>query len=241
MAEIDRDEAAVLASLISPGRVVNARRDIVREGARAGTPILIVSGWACQYRTLEDGRRQILSFLIPGDVCGLQDFILPQMDHTIGALKTVRYASLPSDLVDRLNRPHPRLKQAMWRQMLTAISVQREWAVSLGQRNSMERVGHLICEMYLRLRTMGQVSGLSYDFPLTQNDIAEATGLTQVHVNRTLRQLRVDGLIELADRVMTIPNLKALMRASLFSAAYLHLGEDRSVHDVRSEPARIVL
>jgi CRP-like cAMP-binding protein len=126
------------------------------------------------------------------------------------------------DALQRLAADYPRLSEALWWQTLVSLSVQREWTANLGQRNAMERLGSLLCELALRLRAAGLGGKERYDLPLTQTDLAEATGLTPVHVNRTLQQLRASGLISLSGKVLHIPDFAALQKASLYSADYLH-------------------
>lgn len=223
--DLNAAETAALAAVGRPGRSANARRDLIHEGQPPRAVLLIQSGWACRYKMLVDGRRQIVSFLVPGDTCDLHNTLLARMDHSIGALTPVRYAELSNGALQRLSAEYPRVGQALWWQMLTNISIQREWTMNIGQRNAQERLGHLFCELLVRLRSVGLADGNSYEFPLTQIDLAEATGLTPVHVNRTLQTLRGSGLLTLSGRAVTIPDFDALKRASLFSSDYLHLGD----------------
>ena len=199
------------------------RRDIVREGDDPKTVRLVLSGWACRYKGLPDGRRQIVGFFIPGDFCDLNVYILKEMDHTIGAITRVQYASIAPEDMDRLTEKRPRIAQALWWHELVDSAVQREWLLNIGQRSAYERIAHLLVELYLRLRAVGLAENGACDFPITQNDLAEATGLTPVHVNRTLQELRRDGLIELAHKHLTIPRLDKLMDVALFNPNYLHL------------------
>jgi CRP-like cAMP-binding protein len=216
------EETAIREVLALPVRHVQARRDLIAEGAPPRAVFLIVSGWACQFKTLEDGRRQIVGFMLPGDSCELASLVLTRMDHSIGAVTDVRYMEVPGEALQRLATEYPRIGKAFWWQMLVSMSVQREWTMNLGQRNALERIGSLLCELALRLRAVGLASGETYDLPLTQTDLADATGLTSVHVNRTLQQMRTAGLISLAGRVLRIPNFATLQEASLFTADYLH-------------------
>lgn len=205
-----------------------ARRDLIHEGAPPRVVYLILSGWACRHKTLADGRRQLLQFLIPGDLCDIHNEVLGEMDHSIGAVTELRYAEIPHAVVRELERDFPDLRRALWRHAMTAIAIQREWTTNLGQRSAFERLGHLFCELFLRLRAVGLTSGSSCDMPVTQTDLADATGLTSVHVNRTLQDLRKGGLIVLEHRRLTIPDLAALQESALFTPDYLHL-EDRLV------------
>lgn len=224
-ASLTSEEAAAIREVLAlPVRSGHARRDLIAEGAPPRAVFLIVSGWACRFKTLEDGRRQIVSFLLPGDMCDLHNTVLSRMDHSIGALTDLRYVEVSNDALQQLSLEHPRVGQALWWQMLVNVSVQREWTMNLGQRNALERIGSLFCELSLRLQSVG-LAEMSYEFPLTQTDLADATGLTSVHVNRTLQQLRGAGLISLAGRVLKIPDFAALQEAALFTPNYLHLDQ----------------
>lgn len=204
-------------------RQIGARADIIREGDRPQSLNLILSGWACRYKHLEDGRRQIISFFLPGDLCDSHVFILRQMDHSIGSLTPVTFAQIPRRRVEEITLKHPRITQAFWWDTLVSAAIQREWVVSLGQRDALERMAHLMCEIFLRLQAVGQTDGHSCDLPLTQAGLADAMGLSVVHVNRTLQELRSSRLIVLKGRTLTIPDLPALQDAAQFNPNYLHL------------------
>lgn len=220
------DEAGGVARL-SDGvsRTLPGRRDLIREGDPPQSLFLIERGWACRYKTLADGRRQILSLLLPGDLCDLNNHVLRATDHAIGALTPIHYAEIGHDRVSALAERHPRVGRALWWQMLVDVSVQREWTLNNGQRSALERLGHLFCETHHRLRCVGLTDGAGCAFPLTQNDLAEATGLTPVHVNRTLQEMRGAGLIVLKDRMLAIPDLARLEQVALFTPDYLHMGD----------------
>jgi CRP-like cAMP-binding protein len=220
------DRAALAAICRSPPLEVQPRRDLIREGDEPKAVRLVLSGWACCYKGLPDGRRQIVGFFVPGDFCDLNVYILREMDHSIGALTRVSYVLISPDEMDKLTHDHPRIAQALWWNELVNSSVQREWLLNIGQRTAYERLAHLLVEMFLRLRTVGLTDGTSCDFPITQSDLAEATGLTAVHVNRTLQDLRREGLIQLSGKRLTIPDLDRLMEAAMFNPNYLHLDHE---------------
>lgn len=217
--------AAIEAAVDSEGRTVPARRDLVREGDKPDVAYLVCSGWAARYKTLPDGRRQHVAFLVPGDLCDFNNDVLDRMDHSIGALTPTCYVEIPHDRVQALTEQRPRLAQALWWQLLVSMAVEREWILNLGQRSAIERLSHLFCELYRRLEMVGLAERGHYDFPITQLDLAEATGLTPVHVNRTLQEMRSRGLIVLKERTLTIPDIQELERLALFTADYLHLGQ----------------
>jgi CRP-like cAMP-binding protein len=204
-------------------RTVEARRDVIREGERPRAVNVVLEGWACRYKQLPDGRRQVVSFFVPGDFCDANVFILKQMDHSIGAITRVRIAEItPEDFQGLMDRSQ-RVTQALWWHELVDAAISREWTANIGQRTAYERIAHLLCELFLRLEAVGLSRNCKVDFPLTQTDLADATGLTAVHVNRTLQELRRDGLIELHGRVLTIPDLARLQDVAMFNSNYLHL------------------
>ena len=207
-------------------RSFGPRVDIAREGDRPRDVHMILAGWACRYKQLEDGRRQIVSFFLPGDICDLNIFILREMDHSIGTITSVTVADLSREFFDEISSGFPRIATAFWWESLVNAAIQREWTMSLGQRTAAERMSHLLCEIFLRLRLAGLTREDSCDFPLTQSDLADATGLSKVHVNRTLQELRSAELIVLKGKSLTIPNLERLMNEGLFNANYLHMNRE---------------
>lgn len=225
-AKLSADDRAALDELVRQNvRRLRAREDIIREGERPTHISLILQGWACRYKVLEDGRRQIISFFLPGDLCDLNVFVLRQMDHSIGAITPLAYAEVRREAFDSV-ADRPRVIQAMWWDSLVMAAVQREWTVNLGQRTAFERVAHLLCELFIRLRAVGLTHGSRCELPVTQAELADAIGLTPVHVNRTLQELRAQGLIVLQGKELTIPDLERLKDASLFNDNYLHLDHE---------------
>jgi CRP-like cAMP-binding protein len=225
--KLSKDDRASIDRAARKGvREIGPRRDLIREGDKPKSVFLILEGWACRYKQLPDGRRQIVGLFIPGDVCDMNVFILKEMDHSIGAITAVKAAEIPRDDFEALMQENPRILQALYWDELVTVSVQREWTLNVGQRTAYERISHLLVELFLRLGAVGLTNGNSCDFPLTQVDIADASGLTAVHVNRTLQELRKEGLIELHGRKLTIPDLEALKGAALFNDNYLHLGHE---------------
>lgn len=204
-------------------REVAAREDVIAQGDRTGGVKLLLEGFACRYKTLEDGRRQIVAYFVPGDLCDLRVFILKRMDHSIGAIAASRVATIAPVNVLRLMHTYPTLTRALWWATLVEEAISREWLVNVGQRNALERMAHLFCELLYRFRAVGLNQGLSCTLPLTQVELAETLGLSSVHVNRTLQQLRRQNLITLDAGTLTIQNLPALQELSFFNADYLHL------------------
>lgn len=222
--ELSGNALAALNRLAAkPARRIAPHRDLIRQGDAPRCIYLIKRGWACRYKVLPDGRRQIVDFLIPGDLCDLNIYILSRIDHSIGAITALDAIEIGAEEFEALIEEQPRIVRALWWQELVSKSCHREWIVNVGARSATERIAHLLCEMFLRLESIGATDGYSCDFPPTQVELADATGLTAIHVNRTLQALRRDGLILLSSRRLTIPDMKALKRAGLFNADYLHL------------------
>jgi CRP-like cAMP-binding protein len=214
---------AIRAALRERSAKAAASEDLVCEGDRCDSVRLFLSGWACRYKTLEDGRRQIVSFILPGDTCDAYIYLLSSMDHSIATLTPVTYCELDGTAFERLISVDSSVAEAFHCETLATRAIQREWAINLGRRDALERVAHIICELFERLRAVGLVDGNSFAFPVTQMDLADATGLSTVHLNRTLQELRSAGLITLRDRSLTILDYQALCNTAMFNPNYLHL------------------
>lgn len=224
--KLSADDKAALAQARRNLRFVDARRDLVSEGDKPRFVHLILEGWACRYKQLPDGKRQIVGLFVPGDFCDLNVYILKYMDHSIGAITRLKVAMITPEEMIALTAERPRVTQALWWHELVGAAVQREWTLNVGQRSAHERLAHLLVELYIRLQVVGRADNGRCDFPLTQNDLADATGLTAVHVNRTLQELRRDGLIELDRKQLQILDLDRLMEVAMFNPNYLHLDHE---------------
>jgi CRP-like cAMP-binding protein len=197
--------------------------DLICEGDRPDSVRVFLSGWACRYKSLEDGRRQIVSFVLPGDTCDAHIYLLSAMDHSVASLTPVTYCELDGAAFESLLSADRSVAEAFHCETLAARAIQREWALNLGRRDALERVAHVICELFERLNVVGLVDGKSFGFPVTQMDLADATGLSTVHLYRTLQELRASGLITLRDRSLTILDFPALANTAMFNPNYLHL------------------
>jgi CRP-like cAMP-binding protein len=207
-------------------RTIGPRHDLVSEGDEPKFTYIIHSGWACRYKLLPDGRRQIISFVLPGDLCDLDAYILRRADNSIAAITPVQYSEIDRCFFSTVERHHQRILYALRWNALVTVAMQREWTVNLGQRDAFERLAHLFCELYLRLDSVGLVHAGTVDFPIVQTDLADAAGLSPVHVNRVLQELRAQELIVLNDRRLTLPDLSSLMKVSMFNPNYLHLDHE---------------
>jgi CRP-like cAMP-binding protein len=215
--------AAIRAALREKVVKASAGEDLACEGERSDMVRVFLSGWACRYKALEDGRRQIVGFVLPGDTCDAFNYLFSTMDHSVAALTSVVYAELDHAAFERLMSADEAVAEAILCETLAARAIQCEWAINLGRRDALERVSHIICELFERLKVVGLAEGNSFAFPVTQMDLADATGLSTVHLNRTLQELRASGLITLRDRNLTIRDLQALRNTAMFNPNYLHL------------------
>jgi CRP-like cAMP-binding protein len=222
VARLGDEDLAALHDLTRDSREVPARRNLIREGDRPDHVHLVVEGWAARYKLLPDGGRQILAFLLPGDLCDLHVTVLGQMDHSIATLTRARIAFIPTAAMERLAE-RPRLTRALWWSALVDEAVLRAWLTSIGRRDALERIGHLFCELFRRLCNVGLATGNGIELPLTQEEIGDALGLTPVHVNRVLQQMRADGLIVLKRGSLEIPDVARLEKVSGFDPSYLHI------------------
>lgn len=221
-ARLSNEDEDALASLARIEQRVGAHGEIMGEGVEPRSMPLILEGWACRYRVLENGKRQITSLFVPGDLC--QPFgTLPRfMDHSLGALTPVVLAPVSPKAIRAAVLASPRIEEALWWDLLVASAIEREHVVSLGRRSAPERLGHLVCELHSRLAVVGLVDRLGFDLPLTQADLGDLLGLSTVHVNRSLQELRKSGLISSRGRRLTIHDLQRLEEFSFFDAAFLH-------------------
>lgn len=207
-------------------RQIAAREELTREGERPRHLTLVLDGWAYRSKLLEDGRRQIVGIILPGDLCDFNLLLVQHIDHSITALTPLTCAELDRSEVSAALTGLPRLLRALWWDLMVTMEIQREWIVSLGQRSSLERLAHLLCELYLRAELVGLVHDGELSLPLTQHDLAETTGITTVHLNRMVRELRRQRLVDWKGRRLQLLDLDGLRRLALFSTSYLHLDHE---------------
>ncbi|RZM30973.1 MAG: Crp/Fnr family transcriptional regulator [Sphingomonas sp.] len=199
-----------------------ARQDIIREGDDTGPVFVVLDGWLCRYKILPTGTRQITAFLMPGDACDLHIGMLEQMDHSIQALTPALVAAIPRGTMDRLMADHEDIARAMYIAQLVDEATLRAWIVSMGRRSSIERVAHLICELFLRAKQRGFASGEEFELPLSQIVLADALGMTPVHINRVMRDLRDAGTLRLGRGRIGIVGIGKLIQIAGFDENYLH-------------------
>ena len=215
-------ERGVLEAMPLNVRQVGADQDLVRDGERTSHCLVLLEGFACRSKMLADGRRQIMAFHIPGDVPDLTSLLLGKLDHNISTLTPVRVAPIPHATLLGWSEQHPNLGRLLWRDTLIDAAIFREWVVNVGRRSAHARVAHLLCELVTRLRTMGFAQGHSCDLPITQVELADATGMSAVHINRVLQELRGEGLIEIGGGTLVALDWAGLKQAGEFDPTYLH-------------------
>ncbi|CAA9327505.1 MAG: cAMP-binding proteins - catabolite gene activator and regulatory subunit of cAMP-dependent protein kinases [uncultured Microvirga sp.] len=222
LVDLSEPEREALKGAVPAALDVAAHVDLVREGETPSACFLIVEGFACRYKRLSDRRRQITSFQFPGDLCDLPSLTLSVLDHSIATLTPCRVAALPREAVLALTKAFPRIGEAFLRDALIDAAIFREWVVNVGQRSAYERAAHLLCEIYIRFKGIGLAAGETFDLPITQAELADALGISTVHVNRTLQELRGEGLITLKSGSLTILDWEGLKGAAGFKLDYLH-------------------
>lgn len=222
------DDRAAVFALPFELQVIAAGAYIVRDGYVATHSCLLRSGFAFREKLTGDGRRQICAIHIMGDMVDLQNSLLRIADHSVVALTQVDVAFVPREAVLDLAFSNRAVGEALWFDTLVDGSIFREWTTSIGQRDARARLAHLLCEFALRFEVAGLGAQHSYELPMTQGHLADCTGLTPVHVNRTLKSLRDEGLVSMTRRSVTIENWPALAEAGDFDSGYLHLPQERA-------------
>jgi CRP-like cAMP-binding protein len=216
-------EQRALAELRPTIKVLDAQQDIVREGDRPIIVCLILEGFACRYATVPSGRRQILSIQIPGDIPDLQSLFIKVMDHNLATLVPTKVALIPHDAMRNLIDRNHRIAHMLWRDSLVDAAIFRKWIVGIGRRTAYARFAHLVCEFATRMHAVGLMEANVCAMPFTQAEIADALGLSNVHVSRVLGRLRKQGLFTWQDGVLTIKDWPRLQKAAEFDPSYLQL------------------
>lgn len=226
-AELDREDREAILALPFTVKTVERSHFIVRERERATHSCVMLSGYSIRSKLVATGNRQIVSIHMKGEVVDLQNSMLEVADHSVQMLTAGKIASIPREAVIELTLDRPRIGHAMWKDTLVDGSIFREWITNVGRRDARTRIAHLLCEFSLRLKVAGLGRDEGYELPMTQEQLADATGLTSVHVNRTMKSLERDGLIERSNpRSVQIGDWRRLAEAGDFDSNYLHLRKD---------------
>jgi CRP-like cAMP-binding protein len=229
---LDVEDKRLLNSVIQDIRHVAAHTDLATEDEKPTFVHLVLEGFACRYKCTAEGNRQIMAYLLPGDFCDLHVVVLKQMDHSIATISPCTVVDIPRESILALLQ-RPALSLALWCAALVDAAVLREWLVNVGQRRAAQRLAHVLCELLLRLRIVGLAEN-SYDLPLSQTDLADTIGVSNVHLNRVLQELRREDLISWKKEILVIKDIDRLMKYSGFNPNYLHIG--RQGADLTAKP-----
>lgn len=222
LAPLSTGEIAALTAVTANPRDYPARHDLIREGDRPGPVFVVLEGWACRYKILPNGARQVLAYLMPGDCCDLHVGLLAEMDHSIQTITAARVATVDRVEMDRLMDRHRGIAKAMYLGQLIDEGTMRAWITSMGRRASIQRVAHLMCELYLRARNVGLTLEPRFALPLSQTMLADSLGMTAVHLNRVVKELRASGAMTLQRGSLVIENPEQLIQIAGFDENYLH-------------------
>jgi CRP-like cAMP-binding protein len=225
--KFSREDRDALLALPHTVRTVQPNHYLVREFDRVEHSCVMLSGYAVRHKIVAGGHRQILAIHMKGEMVDLQNSLLGEADHSVQMLTAGKVASIPRAAIDNIAFERPNIGRAMWIDTLVDASIFREWIANVGRRDAPTRIAHLLCEFSLRLKVAGLGERSNYELPMTQDQIADATGLTAVHVNRTLKMLEAEGLIaRRTPRFIEIGDWRRLAEAGDFNSAYLHLQAD---------------
>jgi CRP-like cAMP-binding protein len=221
--DLSAAEREALSTL--PMHVVSyeAHQDVVHERDRPKRCFAVLSGIAATYKTTQDGRRQVMAYHVPGDVPDFQSLHLEVLDFSIAAVSAISIGFVDHTVLRTMFSNHPRLVDAFWRTTLIEGSLSREWMLNNGRRESYPRMAHLFCELITRLQVVGLAEHHSCHLPLTQYELGDALGISSVHVNRVLKEMRDNGLITLGGGRLVVHDWQALAEAGEFDPTYLHL------------------
>lgn len=221
--QLSDEEKRVLESAITRVRVVEADEDIVREGDHPSESNLLLDGFAARYKIFSNGRRQITAIHVAGDFVDLHSFLLKTMDHGVLALTPCRVAVVPHATLEKITDEYPHLTRLLWLNTLIDGAIHREWLTAMGRLSATAHMTHFICELFLRLKAVGRTEGETIQLPLTQAELGDTLGLSTVHVNRVLQELRKEGLIRWQGDALTVLDWERLKAVGEFTSTYLSL------------------
>ncbi len=225
--DLSAEEERALRSAVSELRRVAADTSIVQPHIDLSASILLLKGIVCRFKDRPDGTRQITHFHLPGDFVDLHSFTLKRLDHHVMTLTPCEVAVVPHDCLHGITENYPHLTRLLWFMTAVDAASHREWELSLGSQSAKQRVAHLFCELFLRLQRVGLTDGFECPLALSQTDIADARGLTAVHVNRTIKSLREERLITFHRGHATIHDFERLQELAEFDPTYLYLGREQ--------------
>lgn len=222
LAPLDETDLDAIRSLPFRIKSAPAHHFLVREGDETTDCCVLLKGYACRHKTTRNGGRQIVSFHMAGDILDLQHLLLSRADHNVQTITEATFAWIPAAELRRIAQERPALNEALWRDTLIDASIFREWVLNVGRRDGKARIAHMLCEFAVRREQAGLGSPERFELPMTQEQIGDATGLTSVHVNRMLAELRNEGVIVHNKREVEIADWGRMCRVAEFDSAYLH-------------------
>jgi CRP-like cAMP-binding protein len=221
--DISPEEERAIRELVIETRTIPADHILIRAGEELTNSILLLDGWMARSKDMATGERQVTELHVSGDFPDLHGFTLKRLDHDVITYSECKIGVVPHERLLEITRRFPHIARVYWFSTNVDAAITRELALSLGQRSAISRMAHLFCELYVRLKVVDRIDGDRYQFPLTQRELSECLGLTVVHVNRTLQELRRKRLVEFENRSLTILDRKGLESVAEFDPAYLYL------------------
>jgi CRP-like cAMP-binding protein len=221
--ELEAEEERAICNAVEETRRVGADQVLVRSGDPLNSSLLLLDGWLARSKDLAGGERQVTQLHVAGDFADLHGFTLKRLDHDVMTLSDCTIAVVPHERLQDITERFPRLARFYWFSTNVDAAITRELALSLGQRSAISRMAHLFCELHVRLDAVGKARPDGFEFPLTQRELSECLGLTVVHANRTIQELRRRGLVELENRQLTIIDRRGLEGVAEFDPSYLYL------------------
>jgi CRP-like cAMP-binding protein len=221
--EISQAEERAIRGAVSEYRDYKADFTFIRRGELLAHSTLLLDGLMCRYKDLSDGQRQITELHVAGDFADLHSFTLKRLDHNVKTMTPCKIAIVPHENLRAITEEFPHLTRVFWFSTNLDAAIHREWELSLGRRKAVARIANLFCELLVRLGLTGLADPTGYNLDVTQDELAECLGLTAVHVNRSLKELRTLGLVEFRNRRVSILDLKGLQAVAEFDPKYLYL------------------
>ncbi|WCT75465.1 Crp/Fnr family transcriptional regulator [Sphingomonas naphthae] len=224
--ELSKEELEVVEGAIAEVRTIPPRSQVVTAGKPIHASTLLVEGLMCRYMDDRAGNRQIVAIHIPGDFVDLHGFPLKHLDHDVATITSCKVACVPHENLETIIGTHPHLSRQLWFSTLMDAAMHREWTFRLGRLDANQRIAHLFCELYCRMNAVGLAKDGSFSLAITQQDVGETCGITSVHVNRALRNLRNDGLVTFRSKKVVIPDRAKLAKLADFEPNYLFFDPD---------------
>ena len=222
--EISPEQERAIRAAVAETRRLPSDKIVIRSGEELNTSMLLLDGWMARSKDLQSGERQVTELHVAGDFADLHAFTLKQLDHDVMTLSECTVAIVPHERLQEITERYPHVARAYWFSTNVDAAIHREMALSLGQRSALSRMAHLFCELYVRLEVVGRANRNGFDLPLTQRELSECLGLTVVHANRTLQELRRRKLVEFEKGKLTVLDRRGLEGVADFDPAYLYLG-----------------